>query len=189
MAVEFIRQLHRESLEKAWNARPAKDLMPKRRQDVLSRIDSALAQLESGETNPRRGLYQNRDNFNGVRVQLKCGQRALNIDGRDHWFVEDAATFFSYARHSVEAGELDGAINDAIEGKGKGKGKDAGKGVGEGARPVTKRRPLDLEKASYPKVVPGGEAIVDQQTANKPGRYAQKYEKLLAEGIINERAF
>jgi hypothetical protein len=87
MAVEFIRQLHRESLEKAWNARPAKDLMPKRRQDVLSRIDSALAQLESGETNPRRGLYQNRDNFNGVRVQLKCGQRALNIDGRDHWFV------------------------------------------------------------------------------------------------------
>jgi hypothetical protein len=190
MAVEFVRQLHQESLEKAWNARPAKDPMPKHRQDVLSRIDSALAQLKGGVINPRRGLYQTRDNFNGVRVQLKCGRRSLNIDGRDHWFVEDAATFFSYARHSVENGELDCAINDAIEGKGKGKGKvkDTGDARAKGARPVSRRRTLDLERAYHPEVVPGGETVVDQQSAPTPGRYAQRYEKLLAEGIISERA-
>src|SRR5215210_5655183 len=98
MPVEFIKQLHQASLEKAWNARPAKDPMLKRRKNVLSRIDVALAQLKSGEINPPRGNYQTRDHFNGVCVQLKCGQRALRIDGRDHWFVEDAATFFSLAR-------------------------------------------------------------------------------------------
>ena len=106
--------------------------MLKRRQKVLSRIDEALAQLESGEINPPRGSYQTRDNFNGVRVQLKYGQRALTIDGRDHWFVEDAASFFSSAREAVERGELDGAIIDAVEGKDK----------GQGAHPAPKGMPL-----------------------------------------------
>ena len=107
MAVEFIRQLHRESLEKAWNARPAKaprDPMPRRRQGVLSRIDSALAQLADGETSPRRGLYQRRDNFNGVRVQLKCGQRALKIDGRDHWFDGFSWGFLSVNQPKFKTG-------------------------------------------------------------------------------------
>ena len=117
MAVEFLKRLHQVSLEKAWNARAPKDPMPKRRQNVIDRIDAALAQLKRGERNPLRGNYQTRENFSGVRVQLKYGQRALVIDGRDHWFVEDAATFFSMARKAVQGGELDGAINDARDAK------------------------------------------------------------------------
>ena len=73
MSVEFIKQLHQDSLEKAWNARPAKpprDPMLKRRQNVLGGIDAALEQLKNGEIIPPRGNYQTRDKFYGVRVQL-----------------------------------------------------------------------------------------------------------------------
>jgi hypothetical protein len=185
MPVEFIKQLHQSSLEKAWNARPAKapkDPMPKRRQNVLSRIDAALAQLKSGETNPPRGNYQTRDNFNGVRVQLKYGQRALVIDGRDHWFVEDAATFFSNAREAVGRGELDGAIIDALEGKDKGKNKD------KGTRPAPESKSPDLGKVYNLNFAPDGKASADQLHAAKPGKFAQKYEKLLAAGIFSEPA-
>ncbi len=128
MALDFIKQMHRDSLQKAWNARPEKvpeDPMPKRRQRVLDCIDRALVQLKSGEKNPSRGSYQTRDHCNGVRVQLKYGGRALRIDGRDHWFVEDAATFFWSARAAVESGELDGAINRALRSTSSGKGKGA----------------------------------------------------------------
>jgi hypothetical protein len=176
MPVEFIKQLHQASLEKAWNARPAKDPMLKRRQNVLSRIDVALAQLKSGEINPPRGNYQTRDNFNGVRVQLKCGQRALRIDGRDHWFVEDAATFFSSAREAVERGELDGAIIDALQGKEK----------DQDTRPAPKSKPLDPEKVVNLNVALDGKASADRLHAAKPGRFARKYEKLLAAGILSE---
>ena len=180
MSVEFIKQLHQASLEKAWNARPVKapkDPMLKRRQNVMSRIDLALEQLKSGEINPPRGSYQTRDNFNGVRVQLKCGQRALTVDGRDHWFVEDAAIFFSSAREAVESGQLDGAIIDALEGKDKDKGK--------GIRPAPKSKP-HLEIVSGLDVAPEGKASADDLPAAKPGRFAQKYEKLLAAGIMSE---
>ena len=176
MPVEFIKQLHQASLEKAWNARPAKDPMLKRRQNVLSRIDVALAQLKSGEINPPRGNYQTRDNFNGVRVQLKCGQRALRIDGRDHWFVEDAATFFSYAREAVGSGQLDGAIIDALEGK------DKDKVTG----PAPESKPHDSEKVPNLNVVPDGKTSVDELPAAEPGKFARRYEKLLAAGMFSE---
>ena len=239
MSVEFIKQLHQASLEKAWNARPAKapkDPMLKRRQNVMSRIDAALAQLQSGEINPPRGSYQTRDNFNGVRVQLKCGQRALTVEGRDHWFVEDAATFFSLAREAVASGELDRAIIDALEGKGKDKSTDkdtrpaprikapelrivsdleaapdgkAGGGDLPAAKPLepAKVRTLDVApvgKASADELpmarpfapegvptldgAPVAEASADEPRAAKPGKFAQKYEKLLAAGIISEPA-
>lgn len=186
MAVEFIKQLHRDSLEKAWNARPAKDPMPKRRQNVLDHIDGALAQLKNGETNPPRGSYQTRDNFNGVRVQLKFGQRALKIDGRDHWFVEDAASFFSAARKAVERGELDRAINDVLEGKEKGGGKQKAKS--KVARPAPQGKPLDLKRVYQRTMSRNGEASADEPPAPKPGRYSQKYEKLLAAGTFSEPA-
>ena len=176
MPVEFIKQLHQASLEKAWNARPAKDPMLKRRQNVLSRIDVALAQLKSGEINPPRGNYQTRDNFNGVRVQLKCGQRALRIDGRDHWFVEDAATFFSYAREAVGSGQLDGAIIDAL------KGKDKDKVTG----PAPESKPHDSEKVSNLNVAPDRKASADELPAAEPGKFARRYEKLLAAGMFSE---
>ena len=179
MAVGFIKQLHQDSLEKAWNARPAKapkDPMPKHRQNVLDRIDGALAQLKSGENNPPRGSFQTRDNFNAVRVQLKYGQRALTIDGRDHWFVEDAATFFSKAREAVGSGELDVAINDALEAKGKGN------------LPARKSKPLDRDKVHNRNVAPDGQASVDELHAAKLGKFARKYEKLLAAGIFSEPA-
>ena len=176
MPVEFIKQLHQASLEKAWNARPAKDPMLKRRQNVLSRIDVALAQLKSGEINPPRGNYQTRDNFNGVRVQLKCGQRALRIDGRDHWFVEDAATFFSYAREAVGSGQLDGAIIDALEGK------DKDKVTG----PAPESKPHDSEKVPNLNVVPDGKTCADELPAAEPGKFARRYEKLLAAGMFSE---
>lgn len=179
MAVKFIKQLHQDALEKAWNARPAKaikDPMAKRRQHVLSRIDEALEQLKSGDTNPPRGSYQTRDNFNGVRVQLKYGRRALTIDGRDHWFVEDAAAFFSYAREAVETGELDRAISDALESKDK------------GTRPAPKSKPPELERVSTPDVVPNSRTSADEPHVAEPGKYAQKYEKLLAAGLFSEPA-
>ena len=182
MPVEFIKQLHQDSLEKAWNARPAKDPMLKRRQNVQSRIDEALAQLKSGEINPPRGSYQTRDNFNGVRVQLKCGQRALRIDGRDHWFVEDAATFFSSAREAVGSGQLDGAIIDAIEGKSRSKDK------GKGTPPAPKSKPVDPETVCNLDVAPEGNTGAEELQAAKPGKFARRYEKLLAAGIISEPA-
>ena len=180
MTVEFIKQLHQDSLEKAWNALPAKakDPMPKRRQNVLSRIDVALAQLKSGETNPPRGSYQTRNILNGVRVQLKYGQRALTIDGRDHWFVEDAAMFFSKARQAVASGELDGAIIEAVEAKDKDKD----------TRPASKSRPIDPEKFSNLDLAPDAKVSADEQRTAKPGKFAQKYEKLLAAGMISEPA-
>ena len=229
MVVEFIKQLHQDSLEKAWNARPAKDPMPERRKNVLSRIDVALAQLKKGEINPARGCYQTRDNFNGVRVQLKYGQRPLVIDGRDHWFVEDAATFFKSAREAVASGQLDGAINDALEARDKGKGP---RPAPSSTRPAPKSKPLEPEKASIaakpPAASPSAPAAVTAAAAPvvsraapaaapaaaspvaspavspaappaqdtsavepataRPGKFARKYEKLLAAGIISEAA-
>src|SRR3954462_6186773 len=123
MTLDFIKQMYRDPLEKAWNARSAKvpkDPMPRRRQNVLDCIDGALAQLKSGEANPSRGSYQTRDHCNGVRVQLKYGRRALRIDGRDHWFVEAPLTFFRSAVALVKAGKLEGAINGAFKSRRKG---------------------------------------------------------------------
>ena len=210
MTIDFIKQLHQNSLEKAWNARPAKpvrDPMLKRREKVMSRIDAALAQLESGEINPPRGIYQTRENFNGMRVQLKYGQRALTIDGRDHWFVEDAATFFRSAREAVGNGELDGAINDVVESKDKAKEQDtppAAKSKPPGLEKVRTpevaphrnagadeprlAKPLALEKAGILEVAADDKASGDQAHAARSGRFAQKYEKLLAAGILSEPA-
>jgi hypothetical protein len=178
MPVEFIKQLHQNSLEKAWNARPPKDPMPKRRENVLSRIDEALAQLKSGVTNPPRGNYQTRDNFTGVRVQLKYGQRPLTIDGRDHWFVEDAATFFNSAREAVGRGELDSAIVEAVEAKNKDKG----------AHPAPKGMPLAPAENANCNIAPNGKAAATGLRPAKPGRFAQKYEKLVAAGLLSAPA-
>jgi hypothetical protein len=183
MTLDFIKQLHRDPLEKAWNARPAKvpkDPMPRRRQNVLDCIDGALAQLKSGEANPNRGSYQTRDHCNGVRVQLKYGRRALRIDGRDHWFVEEAATFFRSARAAVESGELDGAINGALKSRSKSKGKRN--------LPALKSKPPEPERVDRHTVAPDAEAAAPARPAAKPGRYAQKHEKLLAAGILSAPA-
>jgi hypothetical protein len=183
MTLDFIKQMHRASLEKAWNARPAKvrkDPMPKRRQNVLDHIDGALAQLKSGEANPSGGSYQTRDHCNGVRVQLKYGRRPLRIDGRDHWFVEDAATFFRSARAAVENGELDGAINGALKGKSKAKGQ-------RNLSPRKSKRP-EPETVDTHTVAPDVKAPVQDPPAAKSGRYAQKHEKLLAAGILSAPA-
>ena len=192
MTVEFIKQLHQNALEKAWNARPAKppvDPMLKHRKKVLSRIDAALAQLESGENNPPRGLYQTRDNFNGMRVQLKYGQRALTIDGRDHWFVEDAATFFRSAREAVGSGELDGAINDAVDRKDKVPVKEVKeKDKAKAALPVPRNEPPALQIVAGHEAVVDDKASADEPRAANPGRFARKYEKLLAAGILSEPA-
>lgn len=181
--MDFIKQMHRESLEKAWNARPAKvpkDPMPKRRQSVLNHIDGALAQLKSGEANPSRGSYQTRDHCNGVRVQLKYGRRALRIDGRDHWFVEDASTFFRTARAAVESGELDGAINGALKGGTSGKGRRN--------LPGRKSKPPEPQRVDSQAVAPHPEVTAQDRPAVTPGRYVQKHQKLLAAGILSAPA-
>ncbi|HEU4877635.1 MAG TPA: hypothetical protein VFT07_07315 [Sphingomicrobium sp.] len=192
MTVEFIKQLHQNALEKAWNARPAKppvDPMLKHRKKVLSRIDAALAQLESGENNPPRGLYQTRDNFNGMRVQLKYGQRALTIDGRDHWFVEDAATFFRSAREAVGSGELDRAILDAVDRTDKVPVKEAKeKDKEKAALPVPRNEPPALQIVTGHEAAVDDKASADEPRAANPGRFARKYEKLLAAGILSEPA-
>ena len=188
MAVKFIKQLHQESLEKAWNARPAKaakDPMPKRRQNVLGRIDTALAQLKNGDTNPPRGSYQTRENFTGVRVQLKYGQRALTIDGRDHWFVEDAATTSERPARLLE--EANWTVSSmtrlrARQGKGKGKAK------AKGNLAAPKSKPLDPEKVYNRDAAREDEANADEQHAAKPGRFAQRYEKMLAASKFSEPA-
>ena len=192
MTVEFIKQLHQNALEKAWNARPAKppvDPMLKHRKKVLSRIDAALAQLESGENNPPRGLYQTRDNFNGMRVQLKYGQRALTIDGRDHWFVEDAATFFRSAREAVGSGELDRAILDAVDRTDKVPVKEAKvKDKEKAALPVPRNETPALQIVAGHEAAADDKASADEPCAANPGRFARKYEKLLAAGILSEPA-
>ena len=220
MRVEFIKQLHRDSLEKAWNARPAKDPMLKRRQKVLDRIDAALAQLKRGETNPPRGDYQTREKFDGVRVQLKYGQRALTIDGRDHWFVEDAATFFSSAREAVEKGELDGAISNVFEAGNKAReearerGRDTADNMADAkadaetdaeievkatadaeadAEPMLApaappSEPLHADDVAAVEAEPEGTASADERQAAKPGKFARKYEKMLAAGMFSQPA-
>jgi hypothetical protein len=192
MTIEFIKQLHQNALEKAWNARPAKppvDPMLKHRKKVLGRIDAALAQLESGENNPPRGLYQTRDNFNGMRVQLKYGQRALTIDGRDHWFVEDAATFFRSAREAVGSGELDRAILDAVDRTDKVPVKEVKeKDKAKAALPVPRNEPPALQIVAGHEAAADDKASADEPCAANPGRFARKYEKLLAAGILSEPA-
>ena len=129
MVVEFIKQLHQDSLEKAWNARPAKkkDPMPERREERPEPHRRRAGAVEEGRNQPGRGAaYQTRDNFNGVRVQLKYGQRPLVIDGRDHWFVEDAATFFKSAREAVATRPARRRHQRRARGQGQGQGPPSG---------------------------------------------------------------
>ncbi len=121
MAFDFLKELHQNALERAWNTRPdkpKKDPMPARREKVIAGIDKALQQLKANEANPKRGFYQTKDGVEAVRVQVKYGAKPLAVSGRNAWFVPDAAVFFNKMKAAAKAGELDSAINEAAERKG-----------------------------------------------------------------------
>jgi hypothetical protein len=116
MALDFLK-LHDKSLAKSYSDRPRADETPKRRARVIEGIEKMLAALKNGEEAPKRGWYKTRGDV--VRVQLKHGNKPLTINGENEFFVprERAADFYTNARKSVEAGELDSSI-DALFAKG-----------------------------------------------------------------------
>lgn len=115
MALDFLK-LHDTKLAKTYGDRPRTDETAKRRNRVIEGIDKTLAALKAGEEAPKRGWYSTRGDV--VRVQLKHGSKPVTINGEKDFFVprQSAADFYTNARKSVVAGELDSSIN-ALFGK------------------------------------------------------------------------
>lgn len=109
MPLDFLK-LHDKALAKSYADRPRADEMPKRRNRVIEGIDKMLAALKAGDEAPKRGWYSTRGDV--VRVQLKFGSKPLAINGDKEFFVprQRVADFYTNARQSVAAGELDGSI-------------------------------------------------------------------------------
>jgi hypothetical protein len=110
MPLDFLK-LHNAKLAKTYGDRPPTDETPKRRNRVIEGIDKMLAALKAGDDAPKRGWYSTRGDV--VRVQLKHGSKPLAINGEKQFFVPRprVADFYTNARKSVEAGELDSSIN------------------------------------------------------------------------------
>lgn len=110
MALDFLK-LHDTKLAKTYGDRPRTDETAKRRNRVIEGIDKMLAALKAGDEAPKRGWYSTRGDV--VRAQLKHGSKPLAINGDKEFFIprQCAADFYSNARKSVEAGELDSSIN------------------------------------------------------------------------------
>jgi hypothetical protein len=110
MALDFLK-LHDKNLANAYGDRPRTDETPKRRNRVVEGIDKMLAALKAGEETPKRGWYSTRGDV--VRAQLKHGSKPLTINGEKEFFIprQRVADFYTNARKSVEAGELDSSIN------------------------------------------------------------------------------
>jgi hypothetical protein len=111
MALDFLK-LHDAKLAKTYGDRPRTDETPKRRKRVIEGIDKMLAALKAGAETPKRGWYSTRGDV--VRVQLKHGSKPLTINGQREFFIsrQRVADFFTNARKSIEAGELDSSINE-----------------------------------------------------------------------------
>lgn len=109
MPLDFLK-LHDKSLAKSFEDRPRAGEMPKRRNQVIEGIDKMLAALKASVEAPKRGWYSTRGDV--VRVQLKVGSKPLTINGEKEFFVprQRVADFYTNARKSVAAGELDGSI-------------------------------------------------------------------------------
>lgn len=124
MPLDFLK-LHDKSLAKSYGDRPRADEMPKRRNRVIEGIDKMLAAFKAGEDAPKRGWYSTRGDV--VRVQLKHGSKPLTINGEKEFFVprQRVADFYSNARKSVAAGELDSSIS-ALFAKGGGTARKRG---------------------------------------------------------------
>jgi hypothetical protein len=109
MPLDFLK-LNDSKLAKEYGDRPRTDETPKRRNRVIEGIDKMLAALKAGDDAPKRGWYSTRGDV--VRVQLKHGSKPLAINGDKEFFIprQRAAEFYTNARKSVEAGELDSSI-------------------------------------------------------------------------------
>lgn len=110
MALDFLK-LHDTKLARTYGDRPRTDETPKRRSRVIEGIDKMLAALKAGEAAPKRGWYSTRGDV--VRAQLKHGNKPLVVNGEKEFFIprQRAADFYTTARNSVEAGELDSSIS------------------------------------------------------------------------------
>ena len=80
------------------------------RAKVVKSIDGALASLEAGEQEPKRGLYKIKADV--ARVTIRNGRTTLPIDGRDYNVVraDRLKAFFEAVRRAVEVGDLDADI-------------------------------------------------------------------------------
>lgn len=119
MTLDFLK-LHDTELAKSYGDRPRTDETVKRRNRVIGGIDKMIAALKAGEDAPKRGWYSTRGDI--VRAQLKHGSKPLAINGEKEFFIprQCAAEFYSNARKSVEAGELDSSINALFDKSGGG---------------------------------------------------------------------
>jgi len=117
MALSFTK-MHSDKLEQEFKKKPEKDVMPAKRKQIGEGIDRTLAQLKDGEVNPKRGWYKSKDGAEGIRTTLKLGNKTMTVDGRDHWFVDDATAFYKAAKEDLEAGKLDEAIKATMENSG-----------------------------------------------------------------------
>ncbi|WP_379921713.1 hypothetical protein [Erythrobacter sp. R86502] len=116
MVMEFLK-LSDANLAKEFNKKPEKDLMPARRAKVVESINKALASIADKQDNPKRGLYTTREGISCATLRL--GNRKLKVDGAEEFYVprERIQDFYKAAVKSVEAGELDAAINAALGGE------------------------------------------------------------------------
>ena len=108
MALSFTK-LHSPKHEEDWNAKPAKDPLPKLKEKLTLGIDGALASLKQGK-DKLKGWYSTKDGVNGVQCQLRLNNRPISAEGRDSWYHHDAAKFYSAAKSDVAAGHMDEVI-------------------------------------------------------------------------------
>ena len=104
------------ALAKQYSARPKADPTPKRRAKVIEGIDRTIQQLRANEEAPKRGWYSSRADI--VKAKVKHGNRDISINGATEFFIpkERAVDFYTGVKQSVRAGQLDKAINAAVEG-------------------------------------------------------------------------
>ena len=95
--------------ESAWKnagkaqSNPIKDSRAK----VVKSIDGALASLETGEKEPKRGLYKIKADL--AQVTIRAGRSIVPIEGNDRNVVPATMIkgFFEAVKTAVEAGKLD----------------------------------------------------------------------------------
>ena len=105
---------HDEKLHSEFDKKPEKDPLPTKRTQIVRGIDSALAALKEGKK-AKANWYTTKDTTEGVRVKVSLSGTPLEIDGRTEGTVKNAVAFYEAAKKSVEAGDWDAAIRDAME--------------------------------------------------------------------------
>lgn len=154
MTMEFLK-LADATLAKEFNKKPEKDLMPARRAKVVEGLNKALQAIKEKQDNPKGGIYKTREGTSLATIRL--GSKRLTINGAEEFFVprERLADFYKAAVKSVEAGELDAAIKDALDLAPKAK-------KGSTVKAITERAPIQPWRVYRRNLTRYGQARADE---------------------------